>query len=114
MKKMIIAREPVDDSHLPSHLHPVIKQIYATRNVCHADELNNSAATLLDFKLFKDIDKASQLLIDALHAQSKILIVGDFDADGATSTTNLCPRASIYSLITGSLTIGLLALSIRI
>jgi single-stranded-DNA-specific exonuclease len=54
--------------------------------VSHADELNNSAATLHDFKLFKDIDKASQLLIEALHAQSKILIVGDFDADGATST----------------------------
>ena len=82
MKKTIQTRENVDDSHLPSHLHPVIKQIYATRNVSHADELNNSAATLHDFKLFKDMDKACDLLIEALHAQSHILIVGDFDADG--------------------------------
>ena len=89
MKKLIIARENVDDSHLPSNLHPVIKQIYATRNVINADELNNSAATLHDFKLFKDIDKASELLVNALNAQSRILIVGDFDADGATSTATL-------------------------
>jgi len=77
MKKLIIARENVDDSYLPSDLHPVIKQIYATRNVQNAHELNNSAATLIDFKLFKDIDKATELLIDALNAQSRILIVGD-------------------------------------
>ena len=89
MKKLIIARENVDDSYLPSDLHPVIKQIYATRNVQNAHELNNSAATLIDFKLFKDIDKATELLIDALNAQSRILIVGDFDADGATSTATL-------------------------
>ncbi|QBJ72857.1 ssDNA exonuclease RecJ [Pseudoalteromonas carrageenovora] len=96
MKKLIIARENVDDSHLPSNLHPVIKQIYATRNVINADELNNSAATLHDFKLFKDIDKASELLVNALNAQSRILIVGDFDADGATSTATLMQGLEMF------------------
>ncbi|ASM52914.1 MULTISPECIES: single-stranded-DNA-specific exonuclease RecJ [Pseudoalteromonas] len=96
MKKTIQTRENVDDSHLPSHLHPVIKQIYATRNVSHADELNNSAATLHDFKLFKDMDKACDLLIEALHAQSHILIVGDFDADGATSTATLMQGLAMF------------------
>ena len=57
MKKLIIARENVNDSHLPSHLHPVIKQIYATRRVVDAQELDNGVATLHDYKLFKDIDK---------------------------------------------------------
>ncbi|AQQ00302.1 single-stranded-DNA-specific exonuclease RecJ [Pseudoalteromonas aliena] len=96
MKKLIIARENVDDSHLPSNLHPVIKQIYANRHVFNADELDNSVATLHDFKLFKDIDKASDLLIDALKAQSHILIVGDFDADGATSTATLMQGLSMF------------------
>ena len=63
MKKMIIAREPVDDSHLPSHLHPVIKQIYATRNVSHADELN------------KAVKANSHRLIDQESSQQYI----DFD-----------------------------------
>ncbi|MBQ4832799.1 single-stranded-DNA-specific exonuclease RecJ [Pseudoalteromonas sp. MMG010] len=96
MKKIITARQIVDDSHLPNYLHPVIKQLYAARNVQHADELDNSAGTLHDFKLFKDIDKASELLIDALHNQSKILIVGDFDADGATSTATLMQGLAMF------------------
>ena len=96
MKKIIQARQTVDDSHLPSNLHPVIKQIYATRQVSHADELNNSAATLHDFRLFKDIDKATELLIWALQTQSKILIVGDFDADGATSTATLMHGLTMF------------------
>ncbi|WP_257326343.1 single-stranded-DNA-specific exonuclease RecJ [Pseudoalteromonas rhizosphaerae] len=96
MKKLIVARDHHDDSHLPSHLHPVIKQIYASRQVNHADELNNSAATLHDFKLFKDIDKASALLQHALRAQSKVLIVGDFDADGATSTATLMQGLAMF------------------
>ena len=96
MKKLIIARENVNDSHLPSHLHPVIKQIYATRRVVDAQELDNGVATLHDYKLFKDIDKASALLVDALKAQSHILIVGDFDADGATSTATLMQGLQMF------------------
>ena len=96
MKKLIIARENVNDSHLPSHLHPVIKQIYATRRVIDAQELDNGVATLHDYKLFKDIDKASALLVDALKAQSHILIVGDFDADGATSTATLMQGLQMF------------------
>ncbi|WP_440053743.1 single-stranded-DNA-specific exonuclease RecJ [Pseudoalteromonas sp. T1lg65] len=89
MHTEIKARPWVDDSHLPNTLHPVIKQLYAARGVKFADELDNRAATLHDFSLFKDIDVASDLLIQALTEQAKILIVGDFDADGATSTALL-------------------------
>lgn len=96
MEKLIQTRNYVDDSHLPSHLHPVIKQIYATRQVNDANELNNSAATLHDFRLFKDIEKASELLIESLQKQSKILIVGDFDADGATSTATLMHGLTMF------------------
>jgi len=96
MEKLIQARQYIDDAHLPSHLHPVIKQIYAARQVAHADELNNSAATLHDFRLFKDIDKACELLINAFKSQNNILIVGDFDADGATSTATLMHGLAMF------------------
>ncbi len=89
MKRLIQARPPVSDDHLPAHLHPVIRQIYASRGVQHIEEINNSASGLLDFRLFKDIDKACSLLDNALKQHERVLIVGDFDADGATSTALL-------------------------
>ncbi|MCF6438353.1 single-stranded-DNA-specific exonuclease RecJ [Pseudoalteromonas luteoviolacea] len=89
MQTKIQPRQHVDDSYLPDNLHPVIKQLYASRGVQSAAELNNSAATLLDFKLFKDITVACEILAATLNAQQRILIVGDFDADGATSTAVL-------------------------
>ena len=89
MQKTIQAREKVSDSHLNTALHPVIKQIYAARGIQSDSELDNGAASLLDFRLLKDIDIASQILIEGLKKQAKILIVGDFDADGATSTAIL-------------------------
>ena len=89
MQKQIISRERVKDAHLPQDLDPVIKQIYAARGVQVNEELDNSAATLHSFKLLKGIEQASHVLASALANQSKILIVGDFDADGATSTATL-------------------------
>ncbi|MEO2280469.1 single-stranded-DNA-specific exonuclease RecJ [Pseudoalteromonas pernae] len=88
-KTTIVARERVDDSHLNPQLHPVIRQIYASRGVDDPIHIDNRVATLHDFRLFCDIDKAAQLLLESLSKQEKVLIVGDFDADGATSTATL-------------------------
>ncbi|SFC37773.1 single-stranded-DNA-specific exonuclease RecJ [Pseudoalteromonas denitrificans] len=89
MQKEIISRNRVKDAHLPQELDPIIKQIYAARGVKSSDELDNRAATLHSFKLLKGVSQASEVLFQALQQQSKILIVGDFDADGATSTATL-------------------------
>ncbi|KPV97401.1 Single-stranded-DNA-specific exonuclease RecJ [Pseudoalteromonas sp. P1-9] len=89
MQKTIQTRARVDDSHLDASLHPVIKQIYASRGIKNNTELDNGAASLLDFRLLKDIDVAANILINGLQNHAKILIVGDFDADGATSTAVL-------------------------
>ena len=69
--------------------HPVLQRLYASRGVSHAAELDRSAARLLPFTALKDIDKAVALLLEALHQQQQLVIVGDFDADGATSTAVL-------------------------
>lgn len=74
---------------LPDNTHPVLKQLYACRGVKHAGELERGAGCLLPFQQLKGIDAATALLINALQQQQHIVIVGDFDADGATSTAVL-------------------------
>ncbi|KIO38248.1 single-stranded-DNA-specific exonuclease RecJ [Shewanella sp. cp20] len=82
----IVRRPKVDDSHLPSHLSPILKQVYASRG-CTADDCELALANLLRPDTLKDVDKAAAIIADAMAKQQSILIVGDFDADGATSTS---------------------------
>ncbi|SEH92273.1 single-stranded-DNA-specific exonuclease [Rheinheimera pacifica] len=74
---------------LPDNTHPVLKQLYACRGVVHSNELERGAGRLLPFQQLKGIDAATALLIEALQQQQHLVIVGDFDADGATSTAVL-------------------------
>ncbi|MEM0516690.1 single-stranded-DNA-specific exonuclease RecJ [Pseudoalteromonas sp. YIC-827] len=92
----ITARQRVDDSHLSAQLHPVIRQLYAARGVTDPAQIDNSVTTLHDFRLFRDIDKAAELLFTSLQKQEKVLIVGDFDADGATSTATLMQGLQMF------------------
>ncbi|MCB5227055.1 single-stranded-DNA-specific exonuclease RecJ [Alishewanella sp. 16-MA] len=89
-QKQILRRAlPTVAAELDSSLHPVLRRLYLGRGVQHADELQRHAAALLPFNLLKGIDTAAVLLIEALVQQQRIVIVGDFDADGATSTAVL-------------------------
>lgn len=76
---------PSDLSHLAS-LPPVLQRIYATRGISQASQLDKQLQTLLPFHSLKDIHKACERLEIALRQQQRILVIGDFDADGATST----------------------------
>ena len=69
--------------------HPVLQRLYASRGITSADQLARGAANLVPFNRLKGIDVAVALLISALEKQQHIVIVGDFDADGATSTAVL-------------------------
>jgi len=79
-------RSAVDDSHLPSDLHPLLRHLYALRGVKAAQELDRKVAGMLPWQQLSGIDAAVTLLEQVLHKQQRIMIVGDFDADGATST----------------------------
>jgi len=82
-----ISRRPKKDSqHLPQQLHPRLKQIYADRGIEDATQLNRSAKALLHYDQLQGVEKAVSLLAEAIATNKKIIIVGDFDADGATST----------------------------
>lgn len=67
-------------------LHPLLAKLYAARGVGAAEEVSHELKDLLDFNLLLGIDQAVERLLQALQQQERILIVGDFDADGATST----------------------------
>lgn len=76
----------VQSSFVIPSLHPILSSIYQSRGVCSLDELNHELADLLSFHTLFDIDKAARIIADSIVNQQRILIVGDFDADGATST----------------------------
>jgi single-stranded-DNA-specific exonuclease len=67
----------------------LLRRIYVGRGVKDEAELDRSLGALLAPTDLPDADKAAQRLADAIQAQQKILIVGDFDADGATAVA-LC------------------------
>jgi single-stranded-DNA-specific exonuclease len=73
-------------SDFSAELPPLLARVYASRGVTSADELNHSLDRLLPFHSLKGIDEAVSLLAEALVQGWRILVVGDFDADGATST----------------------------
>jgi len=82
----ISRRQKKDSQHLPDPLHPRLKQIYADRGVEDSAQLNRSAKALLHYNQLQGVEKAVSLLAQAIASNQKIIIVGDFDADGATST----------------------------
>ena len=87
MTEWTIERRSSTEARLfSSSLHPLLQRIFQLRGIESEDELALGTAGLLHYRQLKGIDSAAKLLADALMQQRKILIVGDFDADGATST----------------------------
>ena len=100
MSKTIVRRVKVATDHLPDNLPEIIKQIYASRGMESAQELELNVAHLqgmVDETALMGMDKACQLLHDALVNKLRIVIVGDFDADGATSTALMMTALSLFN-----------------
>lgn len=87
MQKHIVRRElKTDPGQLPDTLPPVLRRIYAARGVADARQLDTTVERLLPPESLNGLARALDLLEQALVAGQRIVIVGDFDADGATST----------------------------
>lgn len=65
----------------------LLTRLYAARGVQSQAELDKSLARLIPYQQLKGIEAAVDLLVIALEQRQRILIVGDFDADGATAST---------------------------
>jgi single-stranded-DNA-specific exonuclease len=70
---------------LRAGLHPVLARVYAARRVHSPDELSTDAGKLVEPAALANIGQAATLLADAIAAKQRILIVADYDADGATA-----------------------------
>lgn len=84
--KKITRRPPSAEARFSSHLHPVLQRVYAARGVLDDGAIDRSLKQLLPPQLLKGLPQALELLVQALQQQQRILVVGDFDADGATSS----------------------------
>ncbi|HWM43161.1 MAG TPA: single-stranded-DNA-specific exonuclease RecJ [Burkholderiales bacterium] len=70
---------------LEAGMHPVLARVYAGRNIRTAAELNYGLDGLIAPGSLKGVEAAAALLADAIFAKKKLLIVADYDADGATA-----------------------------
>ncbi|MCZ4321561.1 single-stranded-DNA-specific exonuclease RecJ [Pseudomonas anguilliseptica] len=68
-------------------LPPLLTRLYAARGVQSAAELDKGLARLIPYQQLKGMDAAVDLLVLGLQQGHRMLIVGDFDADGATAST---------------------------
>jgi single-stranded-DNA-specific exonuclease len=79
--------EKVTESSDFIHSNPLLNKIYLNRGLKDSLELDYALSGLLPPWTMKGIDLATDLIIYHIKRKSKILIVGDYDCDGATSTT---------------------------
>ncbi|MCS2152572.1 single-stranded-DNA-specific exonuclease RecJ [Scandinavium goeteborgense] len=88
MKQQIqLRRREVDSSaQLPADLPPLLQRLYASRGVLSAADLERSVKGMLPWQQLSGVEKAVEMLYDAFREGLRIVVVGDFDADGATST----------------------------
>lgn len=86
-----IRRRPLTDS-FDAALNPVLERVYRGRHIHSANQLTTGAKALLHYRDLLGCDKAAARIANAISQQQPIMIIGDFDADGATSTA-LCMLA---------------------
>ena len=83
--RKIMRRESQSTLNLPE-CPAVLRRVYANRNISRPDQLDYSVQGLLPFTLMNGIETAADIVAEAVMQQQRILIIGDYDADGATST----------------------------
>ncbi|EIP5573599.1 single-stranded-DNA-specific exonuclease RecJ [Salmonella enterica] len=85
-QRQLRRREADETAELPADLPPLLRRLYASRGVRSAHELERSVKGMLPWQHLSGIDNAVEILYNAFREGIRIIVVGDFDADGATST----------------------------
>ncbi|WP_428309143.1 single-stranded-DNA-specific exonuclease RecJ [Hydrocarboniphaga sp.] len=79
-----IRRRIVPAHRLPATLDPVLQRVYAARGLIEADEVGLDLAQMLPPDRLLGLPRAVGILAEAITQQRRIVIAGDYDADGAT------------------------------
>ncbi|AZT15016.1 single-stranded-DNA-specific exonuclease RecJ [Salmonella enterica subsp. enterica serovar Stanleyville] len=85
-QRQLRRREADETAELPADLPLLLRRLYASRGVRSARELERSVKGMLPWQQLSGIDNAVEILYNAFREGTRIIVVGDFDADGATST----------------------------
>ena len=67
-------------------IHPVLRRVYAARGLRSSDELELGLDRLLPVSTLDGLEAGVELMVRHIENGSRIVVIGDFDADGATST----------------------------
>jgi single-stranded-DNA-specific exonuclease len=85
-KKILRRPQPGTVSAWGQDLSPLLRRLYAARGVTSDEQLSYTLRHLASPFTLRGIDRAVELLADAIAENQRVLVLGDFDADGATST----------------------------
>jgi len=80
-----ISRRQITPSNFSDSVHPLLQRVFSARGIQGDDELDYHLTSLLPPQTLKGLSEAVTLLKASVEQQQAVLIVGDFDADGATS-----------------------------
>jgi single-stranded-DNA-specific exonuclease len=86
LNRTIRRREGGESEGFASDLHPLLRRLYAARGVRLASELDLGLSQLIPVGQLDGVSDAVELLCAHFLKHSAIVVIGDFDADGATST----------------------------
>lgn len=75
-----------EEDGLPTTIPLLLRRIYRARGIKNEQQLEKTMKGLLSYQQLSGIEQAVELLFIAIKSGTRIIIVGDFDADGATST----------------------------
>ena len=83
----LVQRTPINTHSDPLFLAlpPLLRRIYLNRGISQSNQLDKKLSSILAPAGLKGVEQAVDILLAAFKARQKIIIVGDFDADGATS-----------------------------
>ena len=87
MSTKIVERQPLSDYRYKGD--SLVAKLYAARGVTCESDISKSLKDLIPFTEMHDLLKAADIILDFAKHKKSIVIVGDFDADGATSTALL-------------------------
>lgn len=86
-RKKILRRPQPEVSGWGQGLPPLLRRLYAARGVTSDEQLSYTLKHLASPLSLRGVDRAVELLAEAIRDQQTVMVLGDFDADGATSTS---------------------------
>jgi single-stranded-DNA-specific exonuclease len=86
VQRFIRRRPTLCPNDFAPHLHPVLRRVYAARGLTRSVELELGLDRLLPVRTLDGLERATELLMRHRSLGSGVTVIGDFDADGATSS----------------------------